>query len=63
MTRKGGLGSPLKPAKIAHRSDEALLSAILDGMPGTPMPPWRPLLTEQEARWLIKALRSEDGLP
>jgi len=37
-------------------------NTVLDGRPGTPMPPWRGLLTEQEVRWLVEAMRRGDGL-
>ncbi|MCP4407631.1 MAG: cytochrome c [Gammaproteobacteria bacterium] len=60
MTLKGGLGPPLLPETLRNRSDEALVAAIMDGRPGTPMPPWRTLLSKQEARWLISVLRSGD---
>jgi cytochrome c55X len=30
---------------------------ILDGIPGTPMPPWRSELTPAEAAWLVDRLR------
>ncbi|MEN8132133.1 MAG: cytochrome c [Pseudomonadota bacterium] len=60
MTLKGGLGPPLLPETLRSRPDEGLVAAIMDGRPGTPMPPWRGLLTEQEARWLISVLRSGD---
>jgi len=39
-----------------------MVNTVLYGRPGTPMPPWRGLLTEQEARWLVEALRSGAGL-
>jgi len=57
LTRKGGLGSPLLPESIAGRSDKELTEIILDGLPGTPMPPWRALLTVEEAGWLVHAIR------
>ncbi len=57
LTRKGGLGPSLLPEALAGQSDEALLATILDGRPGTPMGPWRPMLTEEEARWLVEQLR------
>lgn len=59
MTRKGGLGSPLDPATLAGKADETLVAIILDGIPGTPMPPWRPLLSEEEAQWIVERLREE----
>ncbi|MEJ1157650.1 c-type cytochrome [Prosthecomicrobium sp. N25] len=49
LTLKGGLGRPLTPDAVADRSAEALAAIILDGVPGTPMPPWRGLLTPEEA--------------
>ena len=62
MTRKGGLGPSLLPADLHDRPTHLLVHAILDGRAGTPMPPWRGLLTEQEAGWLVEALRAGDGL-
>lgn len=61
LTLKGGLGSPLTAESLAGRPDEALLATILNGRPGTAMPPWRPFLTEEEAKWVIKWLK--DGAP
>ena len=61
MTLKGGLGLPLLPEMLAGKHEDALAAIILDGMPGTPMPPWRPLLTEAEAAWIVRALK--EGLP
>lgn len=61
MTLKGGLGPPLLPAALADKDVEALVGIVLDGVPGTPMPPWRPELSEEEARWLVAKLL--EGLP
>ncbi len=57
MTFKGGLGSPLLPEHLEGKSEDALAELVLDGIPGTPMPPWRSLLTQSEARWMIMRLR------
>ena len=62
MTRKGGLGPPLLPGNLGGRSQLLLVDTILDGRPGTPMPPWRGLLTEQEVQWLVEAMRRGEGL-
>jgi cytochrome c55X len=35
-----------------------LRAAILEGRPGTPMPPWRPFLNDAEAAWLVEQLQS-----
>ena len=53
---KGGLGKPLLPEALGGRSVETLASIILDGLPGTPMPPWRPLLSSDQAAWLAQRL-------
>jgi cytochrome c55X len=57
MTLKGGLGNPLLPESLAGISDDALAATILDGRPGTPMPPWRPLLSEDDVRWIVQYLK------
>ena len=62
MTRKGGLGPPLLPGNLGRRPQLLFVDTILDGRPGTPMPPWRGLLTEQDAQWLVEAMRRGDGL-
>lgn len=54
---KGGLGPPLLPVDLKDKPDEALVDAILQGRPGTPMPPWGFELSEQEARWLVEQLK------
>lgn len=52
----GGLGRPITAQALAGRDAEDLSGVILDGMPGTAMPGWRPLLTEDEARWIADYL-------
>jgi cytochrome c55X len=59
LTRKGGLGNPLTRAALAHADAEGLATIILDGVPGTAMPPWRPLVTEAEALWIARYLKEE----
>lgn len=63
MTMKGGLGAPLLPEKLAERSDDELMASILNGMPGTAMPPWHPLLSQEDARYLVRALRAGGVAP
>jgi cytochrome c55X len=57
MTLKGGLGSPLLPEALAGKDDGFLTAAILDGRPGTAMPPWRGLLSDQDVRWIVDYLK------
>lgn len=59
LTMKGGLGRPLTREALAHAEPEGLAAIILDGVPGTAMPPWRPLLTEEEAIWIARYLKQE----
>lgn len=57
MTLKGGLGRPLLPEALDGIDKAALAAVILDGIPGTPMPPWRGLLTDGEALWIAGSLK------
>ncbi len=57
LTLKGGLGKPLTPENLQGWDREQIAHIILDGVPGTPMPPWRPLLTQAEAEWIADALK------
>ena len=57
LTLKGGLGKPLTAESLEQWDRDQLAAIILDGVPGTPMPPWRPLLTEVEARWIADMLK------
>ena len=61
MTLKGGLGAPLLPADLAEKDASSLAAIILDGVPGTPMPPWRGLVSEADARWIAEHLKQ--GFP
>ncbi|MGB5067621.1 MAG: cytochrome c [Albidovulum sp.] len=60
ITLKGGLGPDIRPSSLAHYTSESLTAVILDGVPGTPMPPWRPLITGTEAEWIAKYLLKGD---
>lgn len=57
MTLKGGLGRPLLPENLEGIDRLALAQVILDGIPGTPMPPWRGLLSDAEVLWIAEALK------
>ena len=57
LTLKGGLGRPLLPETLDHVDAEAIAELILDGIPGTPMPPWRGNLSEADALWIARALK------
>lgn len=57
LTLKGGLGKPLTVEHLGPWDPDQLVRIILDGVPGTPMPPWRPLLSELDARWIADRLK------
>jgi cytochrome c55X len=56
LTFRGGLGSPLTPQALAGKDPQALRDTILNGLPGTAMPPWRPFVTPEEAAWMVQVL-------
>lgn len=56
----GGLGRAITPQALAGRDADDLTTIILDGMPGTAMPGWRPLLTGDEARWIADYLLGKE---
>jgi len=57
LTLRGGLGKPLTAANLAQWNREQIVHIILDGVPGTPMPAWRPIMTEAEAGWIADVLQ------
>ncbi|WP_043743709.1 c-type cytochrome [Paramagnetospirillum magneticum] len=59
MTRQGGLGSPLLQEDLVKLSAEAVVETILEGRPGTPMPPWKFMLSREEAAWIAAYLMGE----
>jgi len=60
LTLNGGLGKPLTAEHLRGWSSEQLVSIILDGVPGTPMPPWRALISDSDARWIADRLQQGD---
>jgi cytochrome c55X len=56
LTFKGGLGPALLPESLAGKPKALLVSTILNGRPGTAMPPWKNLLTHDEASWITDQL-------
>lgn len=56
MTLKGGLGPPLLPDELINKPEYFLTITILEGRPGTAMPPWKDILNPQEAKWIAEQL-------
>jgi cytochrome c55X len=61
MTLNGGLGKALSPEALQGKDEIYLKTIILDGVKGTAMPPWRPLLTEAEAAELARMIKSGEA--
>lgn len=57
MTLKGGLGPALLIENLQNKPILFIQNTILYGRPGTAMPPWKNLLTEQEALWIAEQLK------
>ena len=63
LRRSGGLGPPLTPATLEDKESPALAAIIRHGVPGTPMPPWKAMISDEEARWLADFMKgnSQNG--
>jgi len=62
LKMKGGLGPPLLPGTLSGKSAAYLGAVILNGRPGTAMPPWRALLSPAEAQWMANKLLQGSAL-
>jgi plastocyanin len=58
MLLKGGLGPALLTENLKKQSTEDLTAVILYGRPGTPMPPWNGILSDQDAIWISQQLKA-----
>ncbi len=56
MRLTGGLGPALTREALADKPVESLAATIYHGRPGTPMPPWRTLLSQADAQWIAQQL-------
>jgi cytochrome c55X len=56
MTLKGGLGPALTPEALKDKPREFIELTIREGRSGTPMPPWKGILSQDEIRWLVDIL-------
>ncbi len=59
MTLNGGLGPSLSAESLANRDVAELREVILNGRDNTAMPPWKQLLSDAEAAWIVQQL--QDG--
>lgn len=58
MTLKGGLGPALLPKTLAAKPKAFLITTILEGRKNTAMPPWKPMLSRDDASWIVEQLQS-----
>lgn len=63
LSMRGGLGPALLPPQLRGRPRESLIDTVMNGRPGTAMPPWNALLSRDEAGWLIDRLRQGSTSP
>jgi cytochrome c55X len=56
MQLTGGLGHPLTPETLRDRPFDGLVATVYYGRPGTAMPPWKSIITEKEAEWIVRQL-------
>jgi len=63
MRLTGGLGPPLTPYALRGKNHEFLTITISEGRSGTPMPPWKTLLSRQEIAWIAEFLKNPGGKP
>ncbi len=58
MRLTGGLGPALTPEALTGKNHEFLFFTISEGRPGTPMPPWKMLLSTAEINWIVDYLKN-----
>ena len=63
MRLTGGLGPALTPQALQGKPREMLIATVSQGRPGTPMPPWKPLLSESDIVWLVDTLTGGETGP
>lgn len=56
LTLNGGLGPALTQEDLQGKPQRYLEYVILQGIPGTAMPGWRPMVTDAEAAWIASQL-------
>lgn len=63
MRLTGGLGPALTPQALAGKPRALLVATIREGRAGTPMPPWKGLLTDDDINWLVDYLIQTEATP
>ena len=63
MTLKGGLGPALLPKTLSGKPKDFLVTTIMEGRKNTAMPPWKTMLSKDDAIWITEQLQSGSVLP
>lgn len=63
MRLSGGLGPALTPEALQDKNPAFLAVTIAEGRPGTPMPPWKTLLSEADIAWIVDYLKNPGVTP
>ncbi len=58
MTLKGGLGPALLPKTLSVQPKEYLVTTIMEGRKNTAMPPWKTMLSHDDAVWIAEQLQN-----
>ena len=58
MTLKGGLGPALLPETLSAQPKEFLVTTIMEGRKNTAMPPWKTMLSHEDAAWITEQLQN-----
>lgn len=61
MQLTGGLGPALTRNALENKPVPYLAAVITHGLQGTPMPPWKALLSDSDAHWIAEQLA--EGFP
>ena len=56
LTLSGGLGPALTVNALVDKPAEGLIATIMQGRPGTAMPPFQGIISETEAGWIVERL-------
>ena len=63
MTLKGGLGPALLPETLSAKPKDYLVATILEGRENTAMPPWKSMLSHDDAVWITEQLQNGSVQP
>ena len=58
LTLKGGLGPALLPQTLSAKPKSYLVNTILEGRKDTAMPPWKSMLSYDDASWIAEQLKN-----